>query len=379
MWGDIAIAFSIAFMTSFMMTPQTIKIARKLGAVDTPKDERRINKVTMPRLGGLAVIAGFIISIVYLLIVMTIEGNIDLTQDNYHSKLIGFVAGGLIIGVVCFYDDVKNAKAIVKLIAQILAAIVVVRSGLLIDSIDIPFIKIDSESELFYQILTVGWIVGITNAMNLIDGLDGLSTGISIISCVSLLIIFSLNGSPLISIILITALCGSLVGFLPYNFNPAKTFIGDTGSNFLGYCLSIISILGIAKTYTAIVIVAPLIVLALPLFDTLWAIGRRLVNGKSLKAIIEPDANHLHHQMLRKGFTQKQAVLILYGLSAILGMFAIILMESGIWKALSFALIILVIVAMGYKEFFKQRLLTDNEEDEDEQIAGQIEIDEKEK
>ncbi len=376
MWGDIAIAFMIAFMTAFMMTPQTIRLAKKLGAVDYPEDERRINKITMPRLGGLAVIAGFIISIVYLLIVMTMEGNIDLSKEDYYTKLLGFAMGGLIIGVVCFYDDIKGTRAIVKLMAQIVAAIVVVKSGVIIDSIDIPFIKIDSDSELFYEILTVCWIIGITNALNLIDGLDGLSTGISIISCVSLLMIFSLNGSPIISIILITALCGSLVGFLPYNFNPAKTFIGDTGSNFLGYCLSVISILGIAKTYTAIVIVAPLIVLALPLVDTVFAIFRRLIHGKSLKAIIEPDAGHLHHKMLQKGFTQKQAVLILYGLSATFGMFAIILMESGIWKALSFALIIIVIIAMGYKEFFKQRLLGDNEEPE-EQIHGQINIEDR--
>ena len=217
--------------------------------------------------------------------------------------------------------------------------------------------------ETFYIVLTVGWIVGITNAMNLIDGLDGLSTGISIISCLSLLIIFSLNASPLISILLITALGGSLCGFLPYNFNPAKTFIGDTGSNFLGYCLSIISILGIAKTYTAIVIVAPLIVLGLPLFDTISSIVRRLIHGKSLKAIIQPDAGHLHHKMLQKGFSQKQAVLILYGISAILGMFAIILLESGIWKALSFMIIISIIIAMGYKEFFKQKLLVEERKD----------------
>jgi UDP-GlcNAc:undecaprenyl-phosphate GlcNAc-1-phosphate transferase len=201
--------------------------------------------------------------------------------------------------------------------------------------------------------------------MNLIDGLDGLSTGISIISCISLLIIFALNDSPLISIILITALCGSLIGFLPYNFNPAKTFIGDTGSNFLGYCLATISILGIAKTYTAIVIVAPLIVLALPIFDTVWAIIRRFIKGKNLKAIIEPDAGHLHHKMLQKGFTQKQAVLILYALSAVLGMFAIILLDSGIWKALSFAILIILIIAMGYKEFFKTKLLS-SEDDETE-------------
>ena len=375
MWGDIAIAFMIAFMTAFMATPHTIRIAKKIGAVDTPKDARRINKITMPRLGGLAVIAGFFVSLVYLLLMMTIENKLDLSQDNYITKLIGFTCGSLIIGIVCFIDDVKGVPAIGKLVAQIAAALVVIKCGIRIDNLDIPFFNFDNAGNTFYIVLTLFWIVGITNAMNLIDGLDGLSTGISLISCLSLLIIFSLNGSPMISIVLITALGGALCGFLPYNFNPAKTFIGDTGSNFLGYCLSIISILGIAKTYTAIVIVAPLMVLALPIFDTLFAIVRRAIHGKSLKAIIEPDAGHLHHKMLKKGFTQKQAVLILYGISAIFGMFAIILMVSGIWKALSFAIIILIIIAMGYKEFFKQRLLYDSsEEEKNENIEGQYKI-----
>lgn len=363
MWGDIAIAFMIAFVTAFMATPHTINLARKLGAVDTPKDARRINKVTMPRLGGLAVIAGFFLSIIYLIVVMVIEKKIDLVQDNLTMKLLGFGIGALIIGIVCFIDDVKGVKPLVKLAAQVTAALVVIRCGIRIDNLDIPFINFDNAGNLFYTILTLFWIVGITNAMNLIDGLDGLSTGISIISCLSLLIIFSLNASPLISIVLITALGGALCGFLPYNFNPAKTFIGDTGSNFLGYCLSIISILGIAKTYTAIVIVAPLMVLALPIFDTLCAIVRRLIHGKSLKAIIQPDAGHLHHKFIQKGFTQKQAVLIMYGLSAIFGMFAIILMDSGIWKAISFAVIIIIVIALGYKEFFKQRLLDEDEQE----------------
>ena len=368
MWGDIAIAFTIAFVTAFMLTPHTIKLAKRLGAVDTPKDQRRINKITMPRLGGLAVITGFIVSIVYLLIVMSIEGNINLIEDNTHIKLIGFVLGALVIGVTCFIDDVKGVKAIIKLIAQIVAALVCIKSGILIENVSLPFIDGSKIPIAVYEVVTIFWIVGITNALNLIDGLDGLSTGITLISCLSLLIIFSLNGSPLISIILITALGGSLVGFLPYNFNPAKTFIGDTGSTFLGYCLSVISILGIAKTYTAIVIVAPIIVLALPLFDTVFAVIRRVIKGKSLKAIIEPDANHLHHKMLRKGFSQKQAVLVLYGISAVFGMFAIILMESGILKALSFALIIIVVIAIGYKEFFKQRLLESETSEANEEI-----------
>lgn len=365
MWGDIAIAFLIAFLTAFMATPHTIKLAKKVGAVDTPNDERRINKITMPRLGGLAVLAGFFVSVIYLLITMTIEGKINLYQDSYMTKLTGFVIGSVILGVVCFIDDAKGVSPLVKLAAQLLAALVVMKFGIRIDNLDIPFIDVNTFGTWFYPVLTVCWIVGITNAMNLIDGLDGLATGISLISCLSLLIIFSLNASPLISIVLITALGGALCGFLPYNFNPAKTFIGDTGSNFLGYCLSIISILGIAKTYTAIVIVAPLMVLALPIFDTLSSIVRRVIHGKSLKAIIKPDAEHLHHKMLKKGFTQKQAVLIMYGISATLGMFAIILMESGIWKALSFAIMIVLIIAAGYKEFFKQRLLVDIHEDEE--------------
>ena len=364
MWGDIAIAFLIAFLTAFMATPHTIKLAKKVGAVDTPKDARRINKVTMPRLGGLAVIAGFFVSITYLLIVMSLENNINLREENYAIKLLGFVLGSFVIGITCFIDDVRGVPALIKLAAQVLSALIVIKFGIKIDNLDIPYLNLSNASPIFYTLLTLCWIVGITNAMNLIDGLDGLSTGISMISCLSLLIIFSLNQSPLISIVLITALGGALCGFLPYNFNPAKTFIGDTGSNFLGFCLSIISILGIAKTYTAIVIVAPLFVLALPIFDTLSSIVRRVIHGKSLKAIIQPDADHLHHKMLKKGFTQKQAVLIMYGISATLGMFVIILMDSGIWKALSFAIIIAIIVAMGYKEFFKQRLLVDVSEDE---------------
>lgn len=296
---------------------------------------------------------------------MTIEKNINLQEENYYIKLLGFLAGGLIISVVCFIDDVKGVPAVFKLIAQIIAAIVVVSSGIRIGNLNIAFLEAENLDSCVSIIITIGWIVGITNAINLIDGLDGLSTGICIISCVSLLIIFSLNASPLIAIILITALCGALVGFLPYNFNPAKTFIGDTGTNFLGYSISIISILGIAKTYTAIVIVSPLIVLALPVFDTVFAIIRRIIKGKSLTAIVKPDAEHIHHKMLKKGFSQKQAVLILYGISTTFGMFAIILLDSGLWKALSFALIIIVVVSLGYKELFSQKLLNDKGNEED--------------
>ncbi len=360
MWGDIAIAFLLAFITAFVITPYTIRLAKKVGAIDMPAD-RRVNKKPMPRLGGLAVIAGFLVSAIYLVITMNIEKKINFAEENLNKKLFGCFLGIIVLGITCYIDDVKSIKPLTKLAGQTIAAVIVVCSGVLIDNFTIPF-KENSVmlNEVFSFILTVGWIIGITNAINLIDGLDGLSSGITLISCISLLIIFALNESPLIAIVLITALAGAIVGFLPYNFSPAKTFIGDVGSNFMGFSLAVISILGVAKTYTAIVIVAPIIVLALPIFDTLWAIIRRIVKTKSIKGVFKADKGHLHHRLMAKGYTQKQAVLILYGITATLGMVAIILLDSGIWKAISFALLVVVFVALGYKDILHLR---DNEEE----------------
>ncbi len=285
---------------------------------------------------------------------MSIEGTISLVGEEQNGiKLLGFLGGIVILAITCFIDDYKGLAPLKKLAGQLIAAIIVVYSGVRIENLNLPFFNEIWLNYTFSIIITLGWIVGITNAINLIDGLDGLSSGIGIISCLSLLIIFSLNDSPIVAIIAVTALAGALLGFLPFNFNPAKTFIGDTGSNFLGYSLAVISILGVAKTYTAIVIVAPLIVLGLPIFDTLWAIIRRTIGGKSIKAIVQPDKKHLHHRLMAKGYTQKQAVLILYAISATLGMSAVILLDSGIWKALSFLIMVIAVVAIGYKNVFK--------------------------
>jgi len=354
MWGDIAIAFMLAFITAYVITPYTIRLAKKIGAVDVPKDKRKIHENSTPRLGGLAVIAGFTVSVIYLLTVMSIEKTITLAgPDNYYMKLIGFALGGLVLSIFCFIDDLRGMRPFIKLIGQIIAAVIVTYFGIRIDQIFLSSIgEIITDNTLSFAI-TVVWIVGITNAINLIDGLDGLSSGIGIISCVSLLIIFTLNGSPLISIILITALAGALVGFIPFNFNPAKTFIGDTGSNFLGYSLSIVAILGVAKTYTAIVLIAPLIIFAIPLLDTAFAIIRRIFKTKSFKGVFEADRGHFHHRILKHGYDQKQAVFILYGISAAFGMFAIILLESGLYKALSFGLMVIAIAAIGIRDIVK--------------------------
>lgn len=352
MWGDIAIAFVLAFITSYVIVPYSMRLAQRVKAIDVP-EKRRINKVEMPRLGGLGIIAGFFVSMIYLIVSMELENKTII--DEYSLKIIGLFLGLIIISIIGFIDDCKNVKPIFKLLGQTLAAVVVMAFGITIGDFNIPvFDKLIELNGIMEYVITWFWIVGITNAINLTDGLDGLSSGITLIACVSLLIIFAINGSPIVSIILITALAGGIVGFLPYNVNPAKTYMGDCGSNFLGFSISIISILGIAKTYTFIVIIAPLIVLALPIFDTVFAVLRRVIKGKSFKAIFEPDNGHLHHRLMKLGYSQKEAVLILYGVATTLGMFAIILLESGIWKAISFALLIIAIFAIGYNDIFKK-------------------------
>ncbi len=357
MWGDIAIAFLLAFITSFVTVPYTIKLAYKKGAIDIP-NERKVNKKPIPRIGGIAVIIGFLVASIYLIIQGTIEKTLILNDSSqYGKKLIGFLIGIFIIGIVAYIDDIKNLKPWEKLIAQILAAIIVYLFGIRIDTINNATINY-----VLSFILTVGWIVGITNAINLIDGLDGLSSGITLISSLSLLIIFATNNSPIIAIILITSLSGAIIGFMPFNIYPAKTFLGDVGAQFLGFALSIIAILGVAKTVTMVVLIAPILVLGLPIFDTIFAIFRRIKTGKSVKAIFKPDKGHLHHILMRQGFTQKQAVAILYAASATLGMLAIILIDEGPQKAISFLIVLIIIIAIGFQNLkkYKKDLINEN-------------------
>ncbi len=232
MWGDISISFLLAFAAAFVITPYTIRLAKKVGAIDLP-EKRRVNEEPMPRLGGIAVIIGFLLSAIYLIIIMSLEKTFNLFgSENYSYKLLGYLLGIIVLSVFCYIDDVKGLPAIVKLIGQIIAAVIVVSFGTRIDNIEIPFLEqtLNINNSVIVYVLSVGWIVGITNAINLIDGLDGLSSGITLISCFSLIIVFTMNQSPIIATILITALAGAIVGFMPYNVNPAKTFIGDTRS-----------------------------------------------------------------------------------------------------------------------------------------------------
>ena len=351
MWGNIAIIFLLAVITSWAVTPLTIKLAKKIGAVDIPKDERKIHSKPMPRLGGLAIVIGFFVSVFLVLFIS------DTLRIGMSDNLVGFFLGAVVISAFCFIDDLKNINPWVKLLGQVIAAICVVSKGIIIEHVSIPFFNIGEIPHWCSIVLTIGWIVGVTNAINLIDGLDGLSAGISGISTISLLLIFTLNESPLISILLITALSGAILGFLPFNFNPAKTFLGDTGSNFIGYCLATISILGIAKTYTMLVIVLPMLVLGIPIFDTLFAIIRRLRKGKSVKAIVTADRGHLHHILMDLGFSQKQAVIILYCITAFLGLISVVLMDidASYGKIILFGAIFLIIGVFALINIIKNR------------------------
>lgn len=306
------LSFVMAFLISFLTTPLAKKIAFKVGAIDQPKD-RGVHTEAMPRMGGIAIVLGFMIT---LLVVTPFIPLLNWKQ------FLGVSAGAIIIFILGFFDDIHNLNAKFKLIFQILAALMVTSAGIKIQFLSLPFFDNSLISlQAFSTPLTVIWIVGVTNAVNLIDGLDGLAAGVSSIASICLMALSIHSGYPL-ALVLTATLAGSCLGFLPYNFNPATIFMGDTGSTFLGFILAVTSILGLLKSYTIATIFVAVLVLGLPIFDTAFAIIRRFLNGKP---IMEADRGHLHHRLMDKGYSQKQAVVTLYGISGGLGLAALAL------------------------------------------------------
>ena len=266
---SVFLCFVIAFLLSYVSVPLVRVLAFKCGAVDVPKDSRRMHKTPIPRMGGLAIFFGFIVS--YLCFAPVIE-----------PKHLGILSGALILILVGIVDDRRPLRALTKLVFQLIAAIIPVLMGLRIEFLTNPtFLTQNATFSIsFISIpVTVIWIVGLTNALNLIDGLDGLAAGISTIASISLIAVCVIFGSTN-SLIPLIAIAGATIGFLPYNVNPAKIFMGDTGALFLGYMLSTLSVDGLFKGFAAISFIIPLIVLGLPLFDTSFAIFRRLLKGQ---------------------------------------------------------------------------------------------------
>lgn len=305
-WLLYLAAFASAFAISIVMTPVAKTLSMKVGAIDYPKD-RGMHKKPMPRMGGIAIVCGFVLTVLMIS---------PFVNEIEPQKLIGLLVGSLIIAVLGAFDDVKNLSAKFKLVVQIIAALVVIFSGIRIEFVIWPFTAtFDALSAPF----TLVWIIGVTNAVNLIDGLDGLAAGVSSIAALSIMVLCILTGSE-IAVVLMAALAGACIGFLPRNFNPAEIFMGDTGATFIGFVLSVTSILGLFKGYTILALVVSVFCLGLPIFDTLFAMGRRIAHHKP---IMQADRGHLHHRLIDKGYSQKQAVVTLYILSVVCGLLAI--------------------------------------------------------
>ena len=309
-WIKMLLAFAVSLLVAYVITPPVKRFAEKVGAIDVPRDNRRVHDHPIPRMGGLAIFIGFVLSLIFFVPMST--------------KVLGLLVGSVIIAVMGGVDDIVSLNPWVKLAGQIVAALVAIRCGLVFDVISNPNIFAE---ETYIEIgwlsipLTMLWIVGCTNAVNLIDGLDGLAVGVSAISSMTMLIVSLFVSEPVVSIIL-AALTGACLGFMPYNLNPAKIFMGDVGSQLLGFVLSTASIMGLFKLHAIITFFVPLLALALPLADTIFAFFRRILHGQSP---FKADKGHFHHRLLAMGLNQKQVVAVLYGISAVLGLLAVLM------------------------------------------------------
>ena len=317
--GQVAAALGVSFLIALILTPVVRTLAERMGAVDVPRDARRMHDHPIPRMGGLAIFLAFLLSVL-VFVPMT-------------GQLRGMLLGAVVVVVLGIFDDIKPLRAAFKLMVQIIAALIALFSGNVIDQLSNPNLF---SANPYWQLgwlaypITILWIVGMTNAVNLIDGLDGLSCGVCSISSLTLLVISLLVGEPVVPV-LVAALAGGCLGFLPYNMHPAKIFLGDPGSTFLGYVLAVVSIQGLFKMYTLISFVVPFLIFGLPIFDTCFAFARRIAHGQSP---MHPDRGHVHHRLIDMGFSQKQAVAVLYVITGILGLSAVVLTTSGATKAM---------------------------------------------
>ena len=335
---DNVLAFMIALGMALILTPVVIAFARRTGALDKP-DARKVHVRPIPRIGGIGIYAAFMVSILVQLVF------VELTPE-FMMSLIGLMVGGTIIVAIGIIDDYCDLPAKVKLLGQILAAVVlVVGFDVRIDFITDPlgdFIYL----ELFAIPATIFWIVGLTNTVNLIDGLDGLAAGVSSIAAITIFLVAMEEGIPFVAMVT-AALAGAAVGFLYYNFNPARIFMGDTGSMFLGFMLAGISVVGAVKSAATIALIVPILALGLPILDTTFAIVRRMRNHRP---IFKPDKGHLHHRLLAHGFTQKQAVLLMYVVSALFGLCALALTAVSMQAAILIILIVAAVVLIGARK-----------------------------
>lgn len=332
-WLLYIAAFSIAFGVCLVATPLAKKIAYKTGAVDYPKS-RGLNKEPMPLMGGIAMVLGFFAALIAVS---------PFVYDLSKRQLAGFIIGGILIVITGMFDDAYVLPAKIKFLAQIIIAVIVVRFGIVLDFVmyPLPFWEYLNN---FAPVLTVIWIIGVVNAVNLIDGVDGLAAGVTSIASICLMILCILSGTEL-AVVLTAALAGSCLGFLPRNFSPAEIYMGDTGSTFLGYVLGVSSCIGVFKSYAVLSIVLAVLAMALPILDTAFAIIRRFLNHKP---IMMADRGHLHHRLIDSGYTHQQAVIILYGLSIVSAVVAILIAVQDYRATIVVAFFFVILILMLY-------------------------------
>jgi len=313
LWLKLLLSLAVSFGISYAMTPPVKYFAEKVGAIDLPGDARRVHIRPVPRMGGLAIFLGFVVSVLLLADVSVPVG--------------GMLIGASIIVFIGAVDDIVGLRPWIKLFGQIAAALVAIRCGIVFGTIS-NLNPLAPNATITLEIipipLTIVWIVGCTNAVNLIDGLDGLAVGVSSISSLTMLVVSLFVSEPNVAFIL-AALTGAGLGFIPYNHSPAKIFMGDVGSQLLGYVLATVSIMGLFKFHMVITFIVPVMALAVPLADTLFAFVRRILHGQSPFAA---DRGHFHHRLIGMGLNQKQAVAVLYGISAVLGLAAVLLAST---------------------------------------------------
>ena len=331
--------FLVALLATLLATPLAKCIAQHLGAIDKP-DERRINKVPIPRMGGIGIALGLVAAVA-----VQVAGTKLLGWPTVfvpHMQLQGADYKLLTVAVVIVFltgaiDDVRNLKPRQKLLGQILAACVAAASGLVIGNVANPFTaELIPIGWLAYPI-TVVYLVAFTNVINLIDGLDGLAAGITAISCAAMFYL-SYEAHQIDAAVLACILAGCCLGFLRYNFNPASIFMGDCGSNMLGFLLGVIALLGVNRVAAATTLIVPLVIAGVPIIDTFAAIVRR---RRGHTAISQADTGHIQHRLIKQGFDQKQAALMIYGWSILLAAGAIIMTKVAL--PLRFVVFILLV------------------------------------
>ena len=324
------VPFVIALVVSYLLTSSVKKLAIKIGAVDRP-NARKVHTHVIPRLGGLAIYIGFMAAVLFCV--------------PLQHELVGMLLGCTAIVAVGIWDDICNIPAKVKLGGQILAACIPIAFGIQIEWLTNPFGDIIVLPEIIAIPVTIFWIIGFTNTVNLIDGLDGLAAGVAFIASISMFLL-AYNLNQFLPALVIVSMAGAALGFLQYNFNPAKIFMGDTGSMLLGYTLSVAAVLGLVKTAATVALVVPIIALGLPILDTTFAIIRRKMSGVP---IFQPDKGHLHHRLLALGMTQKQAVLIMYFVSMILGIVALFVANVSYKTGIVTVLVVLAVIIYSAK------------------------------